>query len=123
MLRVRDLAPTYPGLGIVARKSTLETSMEPLAAYLRALEGAVHWLRDSSPLDVQEELASAGYGPAAVRSVLASLPATVAPTAEGLDVLIDLRTSVGMALPGVDGPQQIIDPRPARVAGLQPPRI
>lgn len=123
IMRVREFAPSYPGLGIVARRSTLEVSMKTLAAYLRALEGAAHWLRDTSTSEVHDQLAVAGFGPAAVSTVLASLPATVAPTAAGLDVLLQLRESVGMALSGVGEPRQMIDPRPAQAAGLLPPDL
>lgn len=117
-MRVRDLAPSYPGLGVVARMSTVEASLETLAAYLRALEGAVGWLRKALLPEIEKELAAAEFGPAAVRSVLDSLPATVAPTTDGLDVLLQLRESVGMALHDVNKPGQLIDLRSAQAAGL-----
>lgn len=120
VMRVGDLAPSYPGLGIVARRATVDQSPEMLVGYLQALEGAVGWLRAASPGDVAKELAAAAFGPAAVRSVLASLPVTVAPTMEGLDVLVRLRESVGMALDEVTDPHQLIDPRAAEAAGLLP---
>ena len=121
--RVGDLVPSYPGLGIVARRATVEQTPDLLAGYLQALEGAVGWLRATSPRDVEEELSAAEFGPAAVRSVLASLPATVAPTSEGLDVLVRLRESVGMALDKVTDLHQLIDPRAARAAGLPLPTL
>ena len=117
-MRVRDLAPSYPGLGVVARMSTVEASLETLAAYLRALEGAVGWLRKALLPEIEKELAAAEFGRAAVRSVLGSLPATVAPIADGLDVLLQLRESVGMALDDVNKPGQLIDLRSAQAAGL-----
>src|SRR4051794_28557443 len=98
VMRVGDLVPSYPGLGIVTRRATVEQSPDLLAGYLLALEGAVGWLRAASPRDVEEELSGAGFGPSAVRSVLAALPVTVTPTSEGLDVLVRMRESVGMPI-------------------------
>ena len=121
LMHVRDLVPSYPGLGIVARRSTLDDSVEVLAAYLQALQSAADWLREAPPLDVEQELSAAGFGPAAVRSVLASLPATVAPTEDGLDVLVRLRDSVGMGLDEMPELLHLIDPRAAQAAGLLSP--
>ena len=123
LMHVRDLVPSYPGLGIVARRSTLDDSVEVLAAYLQALQSAADWLREASPLDVEQELSAAGFGPAAVRSVLASLPATVAPTVDGLDVLVRLRDSVGMGLDEMPELLHLIDPRAAQAAGLLSPNL
>lgn len=123
VMRVGDLVLSYPGLGIVARRAMSEQSPEALCGYLQSLQGAVGWLRVASPADVEAALSAADFGPAAVRSVLASLPATVAPTSEGLDVLVRLRQSVGMALDEVVDLHQLVDPRPARTAGLPLPTL
>ena len=124
LMRVGDLVPSYPGLGIVARRSTVASSQELLAAYLVALQSAVDWLREAPYAAVEQALSPAGFGPAAVRSVLASLPLTVAPVVEGLDVLLRLRASVGRTLDGSTKLlRELIDPRVAQAAGLHSPGL
>ena len=122
-MRVQELAPAYPGLGIVASRGKLDTAVEPVAAYLAALDNALGWMRGADPGDVAAELAAAGFGPAAARSVLATIPRTLAPASDGLAALIRLRQETGMVIASAPAPADLIDPRPLRVAGLQPPAV
>ena len=121
-MRVQELAPAYPGLGIVASRGKLDTAVEPVAAYLAALDNALGWMRGADPGDVAAELAAAGFGPAAARSVLATIPRTLAPASDGLAALIRLRQETGMVIAGAPAPADLIDPRPLRVAWPATPR-
>ena len=93
-----------------------------MAAYLAALDNALGWMRGADPGDVAAELAAAGFGPAAARSVLATIPrtwprlATDSPPSSGCE-------ETGMVIAGAPAPADLIDPRPLRVAGLQPPAV
>jgi ABC-type nitrate/sulfonate/bicarbonate transport system substrate-binding protein len=119
-MRVQQLTPAYPGLGIVARRAALDAAAEPVAAYLAALDDALTWMRDADPGEVAAELAAAGFGPAAVRSVLATIPRALAPASDALSALVGLRQETGMAIAGAPEPADLIDLRPLRIAGLQP---
>lgn len=117
-MRVRDIVSAYPGLAIVARRSDLDRSVADVASYLAALEEAVHWCRAAPLIDVGAELGSAGFGPSAVKAVLATLPPSVAPSDGGFGQLSELRRRVGMTIPGAPDPNRLIDTRPAAAAGL-----
>jgi ABC-type nitrate/sulfonate/bicarbonate transport system substrate-binding protein len=119
-MRVGQLAPAYPGLGVVARRSWLEAHLDEAAAYLRALDGANRWLRDAPRDDVERELLTAGFGAAALASALATVPATLEPSPEGLRVLGGLREQLGMAVPGAPNAADLVDLRALRAAGLVP---
>jgi hypothetical protein len=121
-MRVQELAPAYPGLGIVARRARLDIAVEPVAAYLAALDDALGWMRGAGPGGVAAELAAAGFGPAAVRSVLATIPRTLAPAGDALAGLVRLRQETGMTIAGAPAPADLIDLRPLRVAGLSASR-
>ena len=79
-------------------------------------------MRGADPGDVAAELAAAGFGPAAARSVLATIPRTLAPASDGLAALIRLRQETGMVIAGAPAPADLIDPRPLRVAACNPRR-
>jgi len=122
-MRVKELTPDYPGLGIVARRAKLDIAGEPVAAYLAALDDALGWMRGADPGDVAAELAAAGFGPAAVRSVLATIPRTLVPASGPLAALVSLRQETGMAIAGAPVPADLIDLRPLRIAGLLTPAV
>jgi ABC-type nitrate/sulfonate/bicarbonate transport system substrate-binding protein len=117
-MRIGDLGRAYPGLGVVVSRSVLDGRLEEVAAYVRALDDANRWMRGASEGEVRDELAAAGFGPAAVRAALAVLPATLVPSAEGLDVLWDLRERLGMTIADAPRPAELVDLAPLRAAGL-----
>ena len=119
-MRIGQLAPAYPGLGVVARRSWLEAHLDEAAAYLRALDDANRWLRDAPGDEVERELLSAGFGAAAIATSLANVPATLEPSREGLRVLGRLRQQLGMAVPGAPDVADLVDLRALRAAGLLP---
>ena len=91
-----------------------------MAAYLAALDDALGWMRGADPASVAAELAAAGFGPAAVRSVFATIPRTLAPASDAFAALARLRQETGMAIAGAPAPADLIDLRPLRIAGLHP---
>ena len=119
-MRIGQLAPAYPGLGVVARRSWLAAHLDEAAAYLRALDDANRWLRDTPGDEVERELLSAGFGAAAFASSLATVPATLEPSPEGLRVLGRLRQQLGMAVPGAPDVADLVDLRALHAAGLAP---
>jgi len=119
-MRIGQLTPSYPGLGLVASRSWLESHLDETAAYLRALDDANRWLRDAPRDEVERELLSAGFGAAAVATSLANVPATLEPSREGLRVLGRLRQQLGMAVPVAPDVTDLVDLRPLRAAGLVP---
>ena len=122
-MRVQELASAYPGLGIVARRAKLDTAVEPVAAYLAALDDALGWMRGADPGGVAAELTAAGFGPAAVRSVFATIPRTLAPASDAFAALARLRQETGMTIAGAPAPADLIDLRPLRIAGLHTPAV
>jgi ABC-type nitrate/sulfonate/bicarbonate transport system substrate-binding protein len=119
-MRIGKLAPAYPGLGVVARRSWLAAHLDEAAAYVRALDDANRWLRDAPGDEVERELLSAGFGAAAIATSLANVPATLEPSREGLRVLGRLRQQLGMAVPGAPDVADLVDLRALRAAGLVP---
>src|SRR3954470_3878318 len=43
-LRVSELTPAYPGLGVVARRSLLDSRLDAVSGYLRVLDEANRWM-------------------------------------------------------------------------------
>jgi ABC-type nitrate/sulfonate/bicarbonate transport system substrate-binding protein len=119
-MRVGELTPAYPGLGVVVRRSLLESRLDEVAAYLRALDDANRWMREAPRGDAEHVLEAAGLGPAAVASALASAPASLLPSHEGLEVLARLRDELSMAVPGAPDAADLVDLRPLQAAGLVP---
>jgi ABC-type nitrate/sulfonate/bicarbonate transport system substrate-binding protein len=115
-----DIAQDYPGMGIVADRSRLAQIPDAVSAYLTGLEQARSWLGTADEQAVLDELATATLGPAAVPSILASLPDSLEPSASGLDVLARLRTDLDMLIPGAPEPRQLLELGPLRRAGLLP---
>jgi ABC-type nitrate/sulfonate/bicarbonate transport system substrate-binding protein len=117
-MRVGELAPAYPGLGVVARRALVETSSASLAGYLGALAEALVWMRASTNDEVAGHLTGVGFGHAAVQSVMSTLPSSLAPSPASLDVLLRLREQVDMVIPDAPHPREIVDGRVLVAAGL-----
>lgn len=120
-MRVSQIDPFYPGLGVVARRTTLDASLKEVSDYLAALGQAIAWMSSAAADAVTAELATAGFGAAAIRSVLATLPDTLAPSREGIDALMTLRAGVDMAVAHASAPADMVDLWPLRAAGLAVP--
>jgi ABC-type nitrate/sulfonate/bicarbonate transport system substrate-binding protein len=117
-MRVATLTPAYPGLGVVASRSLLDSDVDAVSACLGALDQAIRWMREAPPADVEQQLQDAGLGPAAVASAVATVPASLLPSAEGLDVLAGLRLGLGMTVPGAPDAADLVDLRALQAAGL-----
>jgi ABC-type nitrate/sulfonate/bicarbonate transport system substrate-binding protein len=119
-MRIGQLTPLYPGLGVVARRSWLDSHLDAVAAYLRALDDANRWLGEAPRDEVDEELRSAGFGAAGIASSLSNVPVTLEPSREGLRALGQLRQELDMTVPGAPGAPELVDLRALRTAGLVP---
>lgn len=118
LMRAADLAPGYPGLGVVARRAALSGGDGPVHAYLRALERARRWIRSESPETVAAQLGPAGHGPRAVASAIELNPPSLKATSPGLEVLAALRSSMDMLIPGAPSPESLVLADPGLLAAL-----
>jgi ABC-type nitrate/sulfonate/bicarbonate transport system substrate-binding protein len=121
-LRVSELTPAYPGLGVVARRSLLDSRLDAVSGYLRVLDEANRWMREAPRDEVEHELRAAGLGPAAVASALATVPTSLLPSPDGLEVLVRLRDELGRTIPGAPEAAALVDLRALQAAGLHPLR-
>jgi ABC-type nitrate/sulfonate/bicarbonate transport system substrate-binding protein len=119
-MRVRQLDSSYPGLGVVAPRSLLDSRLDEIAVYLRALDDANRWMREAPGDEVRQELEAAGFGPAAIATAVATVPTSLLPPSAGLAALARLREDGGMTIPSAPDPADLIDLRPLRAAGLLP---
>jgi ABC-type nitrate/sulfonate/bicarbonate transport system substrate-binding protein len=119
-MRVQELAPDYPGLGVVASRSRLTSTIDAIAAYLRALDAANTWMRESSQETVAQQLADAGFGRSGLAAVLGSVPSTLQPAQKGLELLATLRTEQGLAVADAPPAPDLVDLRPLAATGLVP---
>lgn len=108
LMRLREMDPEYPGLGIVASMERLKYAELPIRGYLAGLERARRWIQESPQDTVAAQLAAAGHGPKAVDSVLELNPPTLRAAAAGLDVLARLRASLDMVIPGAPRPADLV---------------
>lgn len=104
LMRTPDLAPDYPGLGVVARRSLLDDRTDAVSRYLASLEKARRWIAETAREDVAGLLSAAGHGPLATESVIRNNPTSLRATVRGLHVLTELRARVSM--PVADAPPE-----------------
>ncbi|WP_022869634.1 ABC transporter substrate-binding protein [Yaniella halotolerans] len=93
---VNDLARDYPGQGIVVCESRLDEIQPRLHLYLKLLHEAVTWTASVRRQEGLELLAQAGFGPRARESGWDARPATLVPSAAGLELLVHMRDELGM---------------------------
>ena len=118
LIRTPDLAPGYPGLGVVARRDQLSRTAGPIHAYLRALERARRWIASQKQETVAAQLAPAGHGPQAIASAIGLNPSSLRVAPQGLRVLADLRSSMDMLIVGAPSPEDLILEDPGVLAAL-----
>lgn len=118
LMRTADLAPGYPGLGVVARRDALSGGDGPVHDYLRALERARQWIASESLETVAARLGPEGHGPTAVASAIELNPPSLRAAPRGLEVLADLRSSMDMLIPGAPPPEDLVLADPRLLAAL-----
>jgi len=118
VMRITDLAPSYPGLAVVASRARLDAALAAVAAYLSSLNAANTWMRSVGGDEVSRELADMGFGSSAATAVLNSLPSTLLPSITGLELLQQMRAECGMTIEGAPEAADLLDLRPLAAAGL-----
>lgn len=108
LMRISDLEPDYPGLGIVAGRVHVDGHADALAGYLAALERARHWTGAATAEAVTDVLRGADHGPGAAASAVRTNPPTLRATARGLAVLADLRSRMPLTIPEAPSPADLV---------------
>lgn len=93
--RIQDAYPTFPGQGLVVRRSMLAHLQPQLQALLQAFELARARSR-SDRIAARSLLVQAGVDPLAADPMLANLPQCLRPDSEGVALLIDHRRRLGL---------------------------
>ena len=109
---VAEVLPAFPGQGLVVR-SVLIGSHE-LAAYLSALRLAVDAAEGMTDVQGERLLERAGFG-AAAAAAWASRPRTLEVDPDGLALLAEIRSELGLMPPGIRL-EDLHDPAPLRLA-------
>lgn len=107
--RVSDWLPSYPGLGIVTSRRTLEHSREEVVRYLGALSHANDWMRASSTSEIAARLVGTGIEGDALASVIARIPDTLAPSVDGFRTLDRLRRETGRIVQNAPSLESLVD--------------
>ncbi|KQU38444.1 MULTISPECIES: ABC transporter substrate-binding protein [unclassified Rhodococcus (in: high G+C Gram-positive bacteria)] len=107
--RLSDWLPSYPGLGLVTTRRSLEHSRDELQRYVSALVEANEWMRTATAADLAAALAEAGIVGAAVESVTARIPSSLAPTVEAFRVLETLRRDTGAVIDGAPAAESMVE--------------
>jgi ABC-type nitrate/sulfonate/bicarbonate transport system substrate-binding protein len=97
--RITTLAealPSFPGMGVVVRAGCLAELQEPLSCYLEALKRAARWAATAEPADAKAAFVSAGLDEGLAELMLDVLPAQLEPWREGLELLVSMRTELGL---------------------------
>lgn len=95
---VQDRYPTFPGQGLVVSRSALPRFEQTLLRWLRALDGACHQAA-VAPEDVCGAMQHvSGLDAATVAKLQRSIPSTLQPDREGVELLIAMRRA--LQLPG-----------------------
>ena len=119
-VRFQEISPDYPGMGIVAGRRRLASKSDAVSAYLTGLERARSWLGSAPVADVVRELEPSGIGPAAVASMLSTVPDSFEPSLRGLELLAELRGDVDLSIAEAPAPHELVELGPLRRAGLLP---
>lgn len=108
---VAEILPAFPGQGLVVR-AELVGSPE-LGAYLNALRLAVDAGQEMTDAEGEALLEREGFGEAAA-TAWASRPLTLAVASEGLGLLAEIRSQLGLMPPGIRL-EDLHDPAPLRL--------
>jgi ABC-type nitrate/sulfonate/bicarbonate transport system substrate-binding protein len=95
---VPALLPDFPGQGLVARGDIVGS--DALGAYLGALERAIR-ASNSMPDEEGHHLLGAHFGASAARSLWAGRPRSLVVPAAGLELLTEIRSSLGLLPDGI----------------------
>ncbi|GGG26863.1 hypothetical protein GCM10007304_45800 [Rhodococcoides trifolii] len=107
--RLSDWLPSYPGLGLVTTRRSLNHSRDKLQRYVSALVEANDWMRTATATDLTAALAESGIGGAAAESVAARIPSSLAPTVDAFHVLETLRRGTGAVIDGVPSAESMVE--------------
>ncbi|MEV8370673.1 ABC transporter substrate-binding protein [Microbacterium sp. NPDC064584] len=109
---VAETLPAFPGQGLVVRSELVGS--DELAAYLDALGLAVDAGERMTDAEGEELLERAGFG-AAAAATWASRPRTLEVDPDGLTLLAEIRSQLGLMPPGIRL-EDLHDPAPLRLA-------
>ena len=93
---VHEALPDLPGIGVAIRLSRLDELDAALTQYLTALARATEWLASAPRLDALTRLTGAGFDRRGAADLLAVAPAGLAPVAEGLELLYEMRRELDL---------------------------
>ncbi len=95
LARVQDRHPHFPGQGLVVRASTIEQLRPALTSWLAGLTAACASKRsnEDGALNI---LAAAGFPAIAFQDMLATVPDSLMPARDGVELLIRQRREVGL---------------------------
>lgn len=109
---VAEHLPAFPGQGLVVRSELIGS--HELAAYLYALRLAVDAGEAMTDAEGERQLERTGFG-AAAAAAWASRPRTLEVAPDGLALLAEIRSQLGMMPPGIRL-EDLHDPAPLRLA-------
>ena len=95
---VAEVLPAFPGQGLVVRSELIGS--HELAGYLSALRLAVDAAEGMTDVQGERLLERAGFGPAA-EAAWASRPRTLEVDPDGLALLAEIRSQLGLMPPGI----------------------
>lgn len=107
---VEQFHPSYPGLGLVVRRSRLDELGPALDAYLRALSVGLRWMSCNEP-EALQALVGAGFTESAAESVLSSRATTLRPDVKGLELVREIRRKQGALALGSPEARDLLDMR------------
>lgn len=114
---VAEVLPAFPGQGLVVRSELIGS--HELAGYLSALRLAVDAAEGTTDVQGEGLLERAGFG-AAAAAAWASRPRTLEVDPDGLALLAEIRSELGLMPPGIRL-EDLHDPAPLRLAGQRQP--
>jgi len=109
---VAEVLPAFPGQGLVVRSELIGS--HELAGYLSALRLAVDAAEGTTDVQGEGLLERAGFG-AAAAAAWASRPRTLEVDPDGLALLAEIRSELGLMPPGIRL-EDLHDPAPLRLA-------
>lgn len=106
---VQEHFPAFPGLVVVTDAQRGEAIRPELEAYLAALQETARWAATAEHSDLIQTLVDAGMPATDTAAAIDVLPAAIAPSRAGLELVIEMRDALGLLEPSTGSPDYVID--------------
>lgn len=107
LANVQDVYPSFPGQGLVVRRSTLAQMTREIRLLLTMLRKSLNAIQ-ANPVAAATALVEGGFSASIAEALVAIMPTSLVPSRNGVQLLLNLRSKLGLPV-GSDSPDTLVD--------------